>query len=191
MIKAWVAPDYGEPWQKTVRVIPAGGMYTESDVVIPLSRGRLQEVREAERAGLRVDINAEGSVQYSETLPIEVLAYNDWYYHPAIAQTIACFVQPNSTAVEKIVSLAQSRLRREHRDDSLSGYQSGKPDKVLEMIGAVYMVLQEDLRLGYINPPSSFEQGERLPDGSFTLWQKIFFPELRQRFRFKGAPANP
>jgi hypothetical protein len=177
LIKAWVAPDYGEPWQKSVPAIPAGEIHTESDVVIPLSRNRLQEVREAEKAGLRVDISTEGSLQYSETLPIEVLAYNDWYYHPAIAQTIACFVQPNSEAVERIVSLIQARLRSESRDDSLSGYQSGNPQKVIEMVEALYKVMQKDLRLGYINPPASFEEGERLPDGSFTMWQKVFFPE--------------
>ncbi len=183
LIKAWVAPDYGEPWQKTVAAIPAGSAHTESNIVIPLSRRRLQEVREAERAGLRVDVCTEGSVQYSETLPIEVLAYNDWYYHPSIAQTIACFVQPNSLAVEKIVSLAQARLRRTSSDDSLSGYQRGDPQKVLEMIEAFYGVLQEDLRIGYINPPASFERGEQLPDGSFTLWQKIFFPEQILEYR--------
>ncbi len=177
LIKAWVAPDYGEPWQKSVPSVSPGGTHTESDIVIPLNRSRLQEVREAERAGLRADVYTEGSLQYSETLPIEVLAYNDWYYHPAIAQTLACFVQPNSVAVEKIVSLAQARLRRERHDASLSGYQSGSPEKALEMIGALYLVLQEDLQLGYINPPASFERGEKLPDGSFTLWQKIFFPE--------------
>jgi len=169
LIKAWVAPDYGEPWQKTVAAIPAGSAHTESDVVIPLSRRRLQDVREAERAGLRVDVCTEGSVQYSETLPI--------------AQTIACFVQPNSLAVEKIVSLAQARLRRTSCDDSLSGYQSGDPQKVLGMIEAFYGVLQEDLRIGYINPPASFEKGEQLPDGSFTLWQKIFFPEQILEYR--------
>ena len=183
LARVWVAPDYGEPWQKSVPAIPAGSVHTESNVVIPLSRNRLQEVREAEKAGLRLDVLTEGSLQYSETLPLEVLAYNDWYYHPAVAQTIACFVQPNSTAVERIVSLAQARLRRASCDDSLSGYQSGDPRKVLEMVEAVYMVLREDLRIGYINPPASFEKGEQLPDGSYTLWQKIFFPEQILEYR--------
>jgi hypothetical protein len=183
LIKAWVAPDYGEPWQKSVPTVPAGSVHTEPDIVIPLSRKRLQDVREAEKAGLRVDVYSEGALQYSETLPIEVLAYNDWYYHPAVAQTIACFVQPNSAAVEKIVSLAQERLRRTFRDASLSGYQSGDRRKILEMIEALYVVLQEDLHIGYINPPASFEKGEQLTDGSCTLWQKIFFPEQILEYR--------
>jgi hypothetical protein len=177
LIKAWVATDYGEPWQKTVPAIAPGQSYTQPKIVVPLTKSRLQEVQEAEKANLRIDVFTEGSLQISETYPLEVLAYNEWYYHPAAQEIMACFVQPNSESVEQIVSMVRDRLKKEYRDSSLDGYQSGDAKKVIRMLEALYLTLQRDLQLTYINPPPSFEMPELLPDGSSTLSQKVFFPE--------------
>ena len=177
LIKAWVATDYGEPWQKTVPAIPPGQSYSQTKIVVPLTKSRLQEVREAEKASLRVDVFTEGNLQISETYPLEVLAYNEWYYHPAAQGITACFVQPNAESVEHIVSLVRDRLQKEYRDTALDGYQSGEPKKIVRMLEALYLTLQKDLQLTYINPPPSFEKPEFLPDGTNTLSQKVFFPE--------------
>jgi hypothetical protein len=176
LIKAWLATDYGEPWQKTIPVIPARKGHVEPNIVIPLTKSRLQEVREAEKANLRIDVVSEGT-PFSETCSLEVLAYNEWYYHPRIAGLMACFVQPNTDAVEKIISLTRDRMKKEFKETSLDGYQSGDPKKVVQMLEALYLTLQKDLQLTYINPPPSFEGGVDLPDGTFTLSQKVFFPE--------------
>jgi hypothetical protein len=137
------------------------------NIVVPLRKSRLQEIREAEKANLRIDVFTEGELQFSETFPMEVLPYNHWYPHPTHPETIACFVQPNSEAIEKIISLVRDRLQRESRETELNGYQTGDPAKVIEMLEALYHVMQQDLRITYINPPPSFElQG-----------QKIFLPE--------------
>ncbi len=177
LIKAWVATDYGEPWQKTLPSIPPGESYTQTKIVVPLTKSRLQEVREAERANLRIDVFTEGNLQISETYPLEVLAYNEWYYHPHAQEMMACFVQPNSESIERIVSLVRDRLKKEYRETALDGYQSGDPQKVVQMLEALFLTLQQDLQLTYINPPPSFELPELLPDGSNTLSQKVFFPE--------------
>jgi hypothetical protein len=177
LIKAWIATDYGEPWQRTMASIPPQKTLVESGIVIPLTKSRLQQVREAEKATLRIDVLSEGKLQVSQTIPIEVLPYNEWYYHPNLAELTACFVQPNSESIEKIVSLVRDRLKREFRDTSLDGYQSHDPRKVVTMLEALYLTLQKDLQISYINPPPSFENVEVLPDGSYTLSQKVFFPE--------------
>jgi hypothetical protein len=177
LIKAWVATDYGEPWQKTIPKIPAHKSYVEKGIVVPLTKSRLQEVREAERANLRIDVFSEGELQISETYPMEVLAYNEWFYHPDLVPLMACFVQPNSEAIERIISMVRDRLRKEFKDTSLDGYQSGDPRKVLRMLEALYLTLQKDLELSYINPPPSFESPNQLPDGTITFSQKVFFPE--------------
>jgi len=177
MIKAWIATDYGEPWQTTIKSIPPQQTYITKNVVLPLTKSRLQQVREAERANLRIDIFTEGTLQVSETIPIEVIPYNEWCYHPNFAEVMACFVQPNSEAIEKIISMVRDRLKREFKDTSLDGYQSGDPRKVAQMLEALYLTLQKDLQLSYINPPPSFEKPETTADGSFTISQKVFFPE--------------
>jgi hypothetical protein len=79
--------------------------------------------------------------------------------------------------VERIISMVRDRLRREYKDTSLDGYQSDDPKKVVSMLEALYLTLQKDLQLSYINPPPSFEQGQVFEDGSFSISQKVFFPE--------------
>ncbi len=177
LVKAWVATDYGEPWQKTIPSIAPGEAYVEKDIFVPLQKSRLQQVREAERANLRIDVFTEGEVQVSETFPLDVLAYNEWYYSAYFPQTVASFIQPNSPAIERIVSLVRDRLKREYRDTALDGYQSDDPKKILERLEAFFLVLQKDLQITYINPPPSFEGAETLPDGTMTVSQKVFFPE--------------
>jgi hypothetical protein len=177
LIKAWVATDYGEPWQKTVPSIPAHKVYQETDILVPLTKSRLQEVREAEKANLRIDVFSEGDLQISETFPMEVLAYNEWFYHPHLQEIAACFVQPNSEAVENIVSMVRDRLKKEFNDTSLEGYQGGDPNRVMRMLEGLYLTLQKDLQLSYINPPPSFERPGQLPTGEICISQKVFFPE--------------
>jgi hypothetical protein len=177
MLKAWIATDYGEPWQTTIKFIPPQKTFVAKNIVIPLTKSRLQQVRESERANLRIDIFTEGTLQISETVPIEVIPYNEWFYHPSFAEIMACFVQPNSEAIEKIISMVRDRLAREFKDTSLDGYQSGDPRKVTQMLEALYLTLQKDLQLSYINPPPSFEKPEVTMDGSHTISQKVFFPE--------------
>jgi hypothetical protein len=177
LIRTWVTTDFGEAWQKSVVSIPAGESHVEHNIVIPLRKSRLQEVREAEKSSLRIDIFTEGELQFSETYALEVLPYNEWYYHPSFTETIAAFVQPNSEATEIIVSLVRDRLQREFNETDLSGYQSGNPEKVVSMLEALYCVIQRDLRMSYVNPPASFEMPEALPDGGYTISQKVFFPE--------------
>ena len=176
LIKAWLATDYGEPWQKTIPIIPAMKDHVEENIVIPLTKARLQEVREAEKANLRIDIISEGT-PFSQTCSLEVLAYNEWYYHPQIPGLTACFIQPNTDAVEQIISLTRDRMKKEFKETSLDGYQSRNPEKIVRMLEALYLTLQKDLQLTYINPPPSFEAGTVLPDNSFTISQKVFFPE--------------
>ena len=177
LVKAWVATDYGEPWQKTIPSIAPGETHVEKDIFVPLQKSRLQQVREAERANLRIDVFTEGEVQVSETFPLDVLAYNEWYYSAYFPQTVASFIQPNSPAIEKIISLVRDRLKREFRDTALDGYQSDDPKKILERLEAFFVVLQKDLQITYINPPPSFEGAAILPDGTLTVSQKVFFPE--------------
>lgn len=177
ILKAWLAPDYSEPWQKSVPDILPGKKHVEKNLHLPLVQSRLQRVHEAEEGCLRIDVLAEGQLYFSDTYPIEVLAYNEWYFHPDHAETMACFVRPNSGAIEKIINLVRDRLRREDRDTSLSGYQEGKPEKVLEMLEALYNTLQQDLKITYINPPPSFENGTARWGGIPSISQKVFFAE--------------
>jgi len=156
-VECWIAPDYGEPWQKTVPLISAGETHVLERIQVPVKKARLKEMREAEKASLRVKIMVDGRLCYSDTFPIEVLAYNEWFFHPEVPQLLATFVRPNDPAIDEILTLAKRHLVDLSGDDAFPGYQFG-PEKARCMAEAVYLAFQKDLDIGYINPPRSFEQ---------------------------------
>ena len=165
LVKCWVAPDYGEPWKVTFSSIPTGEEQTIEEIHIPLDKNRLMEVTEAEKASLRVEVYIDDKLVHSNTFPIEVLAYNEWFFHPELLFLIASFVFPNDQAVEETINAARDFLVDLTGNDSFSGYQEDK-EKVRYMIESIYQTIQEDLDLSYINPPASFE----------STGQKIFTP---------------
>ena len=105
-----------------------------------------------------------------------MLAYNEWFYHPSLAETVACFVQ-SGAPVEPFVTCTRNRMREQGWPDELCGYQNNSAEDVVRMLRGLYLALQKDLQLSYINPPPSFETPQRQQDGEPTISQKVVFPE--------------
>lgn len=166
LIRVWVSPDYGEAWESLIPSIPSGESHFEEGINVPLIKKRLQEVKEAEKAFLKIVITAKKNIIYSKTYPIEVLPYNEWFYHPQIAEIIASFAMPNNNAIAVVINKAKNHLKELSGESSFDGYQSRNPEKIEDMVKSIYLALEEELDISYINPPASFE-----PTG-----QKISFP---------------
>ena len=165
-IKIWI-PDYGDQWHKTIARIPAGGQHVEEHIKIHLNKKRLEEVDEAENAVIQIEITADNERIYADTLPVRILAFNEWVYVRKCPELIASFIMPNSTAVETVVNSAKDQLHAICSTQSFDGYQTGDPDKADKMVAALHAALQKELTITYINPPVSFEK----------TGQKIFLPD--------------
>ena len=160
LVTCRIAPEeYGESWQQTFPLIPQGKTLDFESINVPIRLTRLKEIREAEKAFLKIQVEIDSEICFSETYPVELLAYNEWFFHPNVLQLLASFVKPNDPAVEKIINLAREHLRRlTAGDDAFAGYQIGGPKKVRCMIESIYLAMQKDLDISYINPPASFER---------------------------------
>ena len=64
IVRASIAPDYGTPWERTIPRIPARSSHTEQNISVPLFKSRFQDVFEAEKASLCVDVHVDGSKRY-------------------------------------------------------------------------------------------------------------------------------
>lgn len=167
LIKLELLPDYGESWQESVPTIHPRESFIAEKINLPLSYDRLLGVREAERASLKTEITANGTPLFFKTTPLEVLAYNEWHFHPLIFDNLAGFILPNCEAVAESIKLAGEYLFRLTGVASFDGYQSKDGGKVAAMAHALFLALQRELKIKYINPPASFEKSG----------QKIRFPE--------------
>jgi hypothetical protein len=157
VITVELLPDYGRRWDKWIGTMGPKERVVFETVEVPLYVERLLSVRETEKAWLMTEISSNSIVLCSKTMPIPVLAFNEWTFQPASPESLAGYVLPNSPAVEEIIGKAGPYLSGLRGDDAFDGYQAGDRTKLEDMVHAIYLVMQKGLNLKYINPPASFE----------------------------------
>ncbi|MGZ9884001.1 DUF3320 domain-containing protein [Rhodococcus ruber] len=115
----------------------------------------LRALNEAHPATIAVTVSRMWAADVHLTMPIQVLAYNEWFNAPIFYDSLAAFVQPNTSAVRSVLSDAAELLRTNTGDSSLEGYQNG-PERAALIAAAIYASLRSR-GIRYINPPASFE----------------------------------
>ncbi|OQW96589.1 MAG: hypothetical protein BWK74_08145, partial [Desulfobacteraceae bacterium A6] len=171
-IRIKLTPDYGDSWEKSLPAIPPNKSFVIERINIPVSKEKLISVKESEQAHLKTEISSNGNNLYLNTKPVKVLAYNEWYFHPFITESLAGFILPNCEAVVETIKHSGAHLKKLDSDSAFDGYQSKSKSKVEIMAHALYLALQKGLGIKYINPPSSFEKtGQKilLPDDVLNL----------------------
>ena len=84
-----------------------------------------------------------------------MLAHNEWFNSPALYDSLAAFVQPNTEAVKAVLRAAAQILLDRTGSGSLEGYQAG-PERAARIAGAVYEALRQQA-IHYQGLPASFE----------------------------------
>ncbi|WP_347958116.1 DUF4011 domain-containing protein [Gordonia aichiensis] len=163
-------------WSATLPRLAAGTSHSwEFLHDLAPSRRHLESLNEAYDARIvfTVDADAEShSENLPLTVPVRLLARNEWFGAAFCYESLASFVQPNTAGVHTVLDEASNILSTATGDSSLQGYQSG-PQRAGTIAAAIYAALcVRNIR--YINPPASFE----------NTGQKIRSPQdvLDQRF---------
>ena len=162
-----LVPDYGRPWVQKIEALRRGERISFPAPFLPLYRSKFLSLRESDEAWLSTEVASRTGLLRSRVVPVRVLAYNEWSYDTSAPDSLAGFVLPNSDTVTDIIRQAGYRLPELSGSHSFDGYQSGGPAKVEAMVHAIYDELGKGLKLRYMNPPASFEEGSQkilLPD---------------------------
>lgn len=94
--------------------------------------------------------------------PVAILAANEWGGAGSMAELLAMFVQPNDTAVARILKASADVLRNAGKPDRLDGYEAKSRARSYELASAIWSAVS-GLRLTYALPPASFEsQGQKI-----------------------------
>jgi len=144
---------------RTWRLAGVGSGQTRvlDDLDVPVDGPLLSGLTEATRGTVSLTARSGGSVVAEFTQDIRILAFNEWGGTAGIPDILAAFVQPNDSAVARIIRDASDLLRASGKSDSFEGYQGNKT-RVWEQAQAIWTaVCRMDLR--YINPPPSFVGG--------------------------------
>ncbi|EHR61021.1 DUF4011 domain-containing protein [Saccharomonospora cyanea] len=101
-----------------------------------------------------------------------VLAHNEWFNSPTLYDSIAAFVQPNTSSVGRVLRSARELLERETGSSSIQGYQAG-PERAALIGGAVYEALRQH-RISYVSTQASFERtGQKVRTTSAVLREQL------------------
>ncbi|QKZ04050.1 DUF3320 domain-containing protein [Pseudomonas eucalypticola] len=87
---------------------------------------------------------------------VELLPRNQWGGLAHIPDMTAAFVQPNDSAVERLLKQAADVLRKSDRPSALDGYEGGAK-RAWELASAIWAAVAR-MKLDYALPPASFEQ---------------------------------
>ncbi|AFR49083.1 DUF4011 domain-containing protein [Gordonia sp. KTR9] len=132
----------------------------------------LRDLNESYQASITVTVQSLWTETAQLTVPIRVLAHNEWFNSPAFYDSLAAFVQPNTHAVTSVLDAAAEILRTNTGDASLGGYQGGRERAAL-IAAAVYEALRAR-GIRYIDPPASFENtGQKVRTTSQVLEQRF------------------
>ena len=149
------------PWRVELQRLGPGEIRRFTTVDLRLDGGRLANQLERDRTRLLLTVLSNGEMLHAEDHPIEVLAFNQWPGARVLPEIISAFVCPNHPAIEATLDAVHESFRHLTGTPSLDGYQSNSPDRARKMVAAVYAALK-GCRIRYINPPASFDEGQKI-----------------------------
>jgi hypothetical protein len=163
-----------EPWSSTsTEPIPSGGhLRWDTFAGFAPSYEHLANLDESHPATLTLSVSKTWGADVRLTVPVQVLAHNEWLNSPVFFESLAAFVQPNTRAVSTVLDTA-AEILREHTDDAgLTGYQQG-PERASLTAAAIYEALRTR-GIRYVVPPASFEDsGQKVRTTAQVLEQRF------------------
>ncbi|MCG5470448.1 DUF4011 domain-containing protein [Micromonospora sp. LAH09] len=145
-----------EPWTRTLAAPLRPGASTSWDDFRDFTPDRVLLYRTDEAFPVDYTLRVQAQEEALRLVaPSRVLAHNEWFNSPALYDSLAAFVQPNTRAVEAVLRAAAQLLLARTGSGSLQGYQEGSERAAL-IAGAVYEALRQ-LEITYQTLPASFE----------------------------------
>ena len=155
-------PAFLFPYTKPLSLLPEGQYVDVGAVELQISPDFLAGLTERMAGVLKVELAQGEMVLHSQTLPVDLLAFDEWGGLGVLPEMIAAFVTPNHEGLTPLVKQASELLGQWTGDPSLNGYQSKDANRARYQAAAVYQVLQS-LNITYSEPPASFEaSGQRV-----------------------------
>ena len=136
--------------------VTAGQRYLVPNLDLQMDAGALARLNEAEKGSIQFVLRKGENELASLSVPLELLARNEWGGIGSFPELAAAFVQPNDPAVQHLLGKAVDILRAHGKEPALVGYKRGKKG-VWDQLTALWNAICAQ-QIGYVLPPASFEQ---------------------------------
>ena len=166
-------PDFGSITPVMVEAIPANDSVCLQSFSLVLSANYFAQLTERMSGSLKIEIRSEAETIFTQTYPIDILAYDQWGGINIFPEMLAAFITPNHAVLTPIIKRAAAILEQWTGTPSLDEYQSRNPDRVRKQMAAIYTALTEQ-QIIYSTIPASFEEhGQRVRLTDSVLAQKL------------------
>lgn len=151
-----LAPEgYVAPYHRSLPPIPSGQDLHITGITLTPFLEALARLDERISGQLTLAISGDHDWVGNQARPIH--AYDEWVHDPKALAGLCPFIRPNDPSLSPLIAACSERLARHTGNGALAGYQMGGAERVLAMCQALLEAQAHDLRIGYINPPASFE----------------------------------
>lgn len=166
-------PDFGNITPVVVEVIPANDSVCLQSFNLVLSANYFAQLTERMSGSLKIEIRSDTERIFTQTYPIDILAYDQWSGINIFPEMLAAFITPNHAVLTPVIKRAAAILEQWTGTPSLDEYQSRNPDRVRKQMAAIYTALTEQ-QIIYSTIPASFEEhGQRVRLTDSVLAQKL------------------
>ncbi|MFM2162260.1 MAG: hypothetical protein RLZZ383_1772 [Pseudomonadota bacterium] len=148
-------PAFAEPFSLTLGRVPAAGSAALDAKQMALSASFLAGARERARGHVTIEVTAGGVVAARESLPVDVLAPNEWPGVSVLPELLAAFIRPNARAIATVHDAAARALQVSGQDAAMEGYQRRDPQRAAAIAQAVWSAVA-GLGIRDVGLPASF-----------------------------------
>lgn len=151
-----------EQFDYLVPFVPA-----KNQVKIPLenlkiNRDFLNKLSETEKANFSIEVIENEATIIKETIPINVHPIEHFGGFQILPELIVAYITPNHPYIYHIKRKAVEILEKQGLRTAFEGYQSNDPERVLQIMSAIYSAIQSEEIVYSSLPPGYEETGQRL-----------------------------
>ena len=138
-----------------IGILKPNETYTYKGAMFHINGSSLKKLSEKVTCNLHVCVTYGDEEWARFSSEINVLAINQWPGVDYDSVLLASFVMPNHPTVSNLLYYASTYLEKQTGDPSITGYQTGDPNRVLEMATAAYASIQMK-NITYASAPAGF-----------------------------------
>ena len=151
-----------EPFSYAIAGIPANKNVEIPLETLKLNRDFFNKLSETEKAIITIEAVQQGRVLLSETVSINVHPLEQFGGFQVLPELIAAYVTPNHPYIYHIKRKAVDILEKQKLTTAFEGYQSNDPERVLQIMSAIYTAIQSEEIVYSALPPGYEDVGQRL-----------------------------
>ncbi|MCQ2247248.1 MAG: DUF4011 domain-containing protein [Bacteroidaceae bacterium] len=161
-IKIVVSGDLFEVCQLVVEQLRANTEVSfDSATLMPVAT-KLMTLTETVQTSFSVNVTVAGQSVFCQSLPIKMMAFDQWTGSAIMPELLASFVTPNHPVISPLCLRASKYLNSFSGRRDLDSYFSLDGNRVVAQIESVYNALLDEDITYIIAPPSFEESGQRI-----------------------------